>query len=154
MSAIDVALYGIIAVIAGGIVLWLLFCTFSGQTKPPSNPTEETLKRLIGSIGRATSDITKSTGTVLVNSEEFSAKTSKRIIQKGTHVRVRDTEGLRLLVEKAQTKFLAATARIAAVVALVARPCPDHNHPAVLTSGSVRLVIEARERSHQLRSLA
>ena len=100
MSAIDVALYGIIAVIVGGIVLWLLFYTFSDQTKPLSNLTEETLKRLIGSIGRATSDITKSTATLLVNSEEFSAKTSKGIIQKGTHVRVRETEGLTLLVEK------------------------------------------------------
>jgi membrane-bound ClpP family serine protease len=101
MSAIDVALYSIIAVIVGGIVLWFLFYAFSGQTKPPSNLTEATLKRLIGSTGRATSDITESTGTVLVNSEEFSAKTSKGMIQKGTHVRVTETEGLTLLVEKA-----------------------------------------------------
>jgi membrane protein implicated in regulation of membrane protease activity len=101
MSAVDVALYSIIAVIVGGLVIWFLFYAFSGQTKPPSNLTEETLKRLIGSTGRATSDITESTGTVLVNSEEFSAKTSKGIIQKGTHVRVRETDGLTLLVEKA-----------------------------------------------------
>jgi membrane-bound ClpP family serine protease len=100
MSAIDVALYSIIAVIVGGIVLWFLFYAFSGQTKPPSNLTEATLKRLIGSTGRATSDITESTGTVLVKSEEFSAKTSKGIIQKGTHVRVTETDGLTLLVEK------------------------------------------------------
>jgi membrane protein implicated in regulation of membrane protease activity len=101
MSALDVALYGIIAVIVGGIVLWFLFYAFSGQTKPPSNLTEETLMRLVGSTGRATSDITESTGTVLVNSEEFSAKTSKGMIQKGTHVRVRETDGVTLLVEKA-----------------------------------------------------
>jgi membrane-bound ClpP family serine protease len=101
MSAIDVALYGIIAIIVGGIVLWFLFYAFSGQTKPPSNLTEETLKRLIGSAGRATSDITESTGTVLLSSEEFSAKTSKGMIQKGTHVRVRETDGLTLLVERA-----------------------------------------------------
>jgi len=61
MSALDVALYSIIAVIVGGIVLWFLFYAFSGQTKPPSNLTEETLKRLVGSTGRATSDITEST---------------------------------------------------------------------------------------------
>jgi membrane-bound ClpP family serine protease len=101
MSAIDVALYSIIAVIVGGLVIWFLFYAFSGQTKPPSNLTEETLKRLIGSTGRATSDITESTGTVLVNSEEFSAKTSKEMIQKGTLVKVRETDGLILLVEKA-----------------------------------------------------
>jgi len=101
MSAIDVALYGIIAVIVGGLVIWFLFDAFSGQTRPPSNLTEETLKRLIGSTGRATSDITESTGTVLVNSEEFSAKTAKEMIQKGTLVKVRETDGLVLLVEKA-----------------------------------------------------
>src|SRR6266851_8114633 len=101
MSAIDVALYSIIAVIVGGIVLWFLFYAFSGQTKPPSNLTEATLKRLIGSTGRATSDITESTGMVLVNSEEFSAKTSKGMIQKGNLVIVRETDGLALMVEKA-----------------------------------------------------
>ena len=104
MSAIDVALHGTIAVIVGGIVLWSLFYAFSGQTKPPSNLTEETLKRLIGSTGRVTSEITESTGTVLVNSEEFSAKTSqgitsKGIITKGTHVRVTETDRLTLSVE-------------------------------------------------------
>jgi membrane-bound ClpP family serine protease len=99
MSAIDLALYGIIAAIVGGLVLWFLFYAFSGETKPPSNLTEETLKRLIGSTGRATSDITESTGTVLVNSEEFSAKTSSGMIQKGTLVKVRETDGLVLLVE-------------------------------------------------------
>jgi len=31
MSAIDVALYGIIAVIVGGIVLWFLFYAFSAD---------------------------------------------------------------------------------------------------------------------------
>ena len=101
MSDIDIALYGIIAVIVGGLVIWFLFYAFSGQTKPPSNLTEETLNRLIGSTGRATSDITESTGTVLVNSEEFSAKTSKGMIQKGTLVKVIETDGLILLVEKA-----------------------------------------------------
>jgi membrane-bound ClpP family serine protease len=101
MSAIDIALYGIIAVIVGGLVVWFLFYAFAGQTKPPSNLTEETLKRLTGSTGRATSDITESTGTVLVNSEEFSAKTSKGMIPKGTKVRVVETSGLALVVEKA-----------------------------------------------------
>ncbi len=101
MSAVDVALYSIIAVIVGGFIIWFLFYAFSGQTKPPSNLTEETLKRLIGSTGRAASDITESTGTVFVNSEEFSAKTSKGMIHKGTHVRVTETGGLTLLVEKA-----------------------------------------------------
>lgn len=101
MSAIDITLYGIIAVIVGGLIVWFLFYAFSGQTKPPSNLTEETLKRLIGSTGHATSDITEFIGTVLVNSEEFSAKTSKGTIQKGTLVRVRETDGLKLLVEKA-----------------------------------------------------
>ena len=101
MSATDVALYGIIAVIVGGLVIWFLFYAFSGQTKPPSNLTEETLKRLIGSTGRATSDITESTGTVLVRSEEFSAKTSNEMIQKGTLVKVRETDGVILLVERA-----------------------------------------------------
>ena len=100
MSAVDVALSGIIAVIVGGFVLWFLFYGFSGQTKSPSNLTEETLKRLVGSAGRTTSEITESTRTVFVNSEEFSAKTSKGILQKGTHVRVINTDGLTLLVEK------------------------------------------------------
>jgi len=100
MSAIDVALWGIIAVIVGGLILWFIFYAFSDQTKSPSNLTEQTLKRLIGSTGRATSDITESTGTVLVNSEEFSAKTSKGVLQRGTHVRVAETDGLTLLVEK------------------------------------------------------
>ena len=101
MSAIDVALWGIIAAIVGGFVIWFLFYAFSGQAKPPSNLTEETLKTLIGSTGRATSDVTESTGTVFVNSEEFSAKTAKGILQKGTIVRVMETDGLTLLVEKA-----------------------------------------------------
>ncbi|HEV2120403.1 MAG TPA: NfeD family protein [Candidatus Bathyarchaeia archaeon] len=101
MSAIDVVLYGIIAVIAGGLVIWFLFYAFSGQTKPPSNLTQETLKRLVGSTGRATSDISESTGTVLVNSEEYSAKTSQGTIQKGTQVRVKETDGFTLMVEKA-----------------------------------------------------
>jgi membrane-bound ClpP family serine protease len=101
MSALDVALYGVIAAIVGGIIIWFLFYAFSGQTKPPTNLTEETLKRLIGSTGRATSDITESTGTVLVNSEEFSAKTSKGMLQKETRVIVRETDALTLMVEKA-----------------------------------------------------
>ena len=101
MSAVDVALWGIIAVIVGGLVLWFLFYAYSGQTNPPSNLTEETLKRLVGSTGHATSDITESTGTVLVNSEEFSAKTSKGLIPKRTHVRVTESDGLTLLVEQA-----------------------------------------------------
>ena len=101
MSVVDVALWGTIAVIVGGLVLWFLFYAFAGQTKPPSNLTEDTLKRLVGSTGRATSEITESTGTVSVNSEEFSAKTSKGMIEKGTLVRVRETDGLMLRVEKA-----------------------------------------------------
>jgi prolipoprotein diacylglyceryltransferase len=63
MSVVDIALWGIIAVIVGGLIIWFLFYAFSGQTKPPSNLTEETLKRLVGSIGRASSDVTESTGT-------------------------------------------------------------------------------------------
>jgi membrane-bound ClpP family serine protease len=88
-------------VIAGGLIIWFIFYAFSGQTKPPSNLTEETLARLIGSNGRATSDITEVTGTVFVNNEEFSAKTLKGVIQKGSLVRVRETRGLVLLVEQA-----------------------------------------------------
>ena len=101
MSAVDFALWGIIAVIAGGLIIWFTFYAFSGQTKPPSNLTQETLKRLVGSSGRATSDVTEPTGTALVNSEEYSAKTSRGIIQKGTSARVGETDGLTLLVEKA-----------------------------------------------------
>jgi len=56
---------------------------------------------LVGATGRASSDVTESTGTVIVSSEEFSAKTSKGLIEKGTHVRVVGTDGLALLVEKA-----------------------------------------------------
>ncbi len=100
MSALDVALWGIIALMIGGLVIWFLFYSFSGQTRPPSNLTKVTLKRLVGSIGRATSDVTESTGTVIVNSEEFSAKTSKGLIQKETQVRVAETDGFTLLVEK------------------------------------------------------
>lgn len=100
MSAVDIALWGIIAAIVAGFVLWFLFSAFSGQTSPPSNLTEETLKRLVGSTGRATSDITESTGTVLVNSEEFSAKMERGMAQKGTRVRVTKTDGLTIVVEK------------------------------------------------------
>jgi membrane-bound ClpP family serine protease len=98
---VDVAFDSIIAVIVGGLVIWFLFYAFSGQTAPPSNLTEDALKRLVGFAGRATSDITESSGTVLVKSEEFSAKTSQDTIQKGTRVRVTETDGLTLLVEKA-----------------------------------------------------
>jgi membrane-bound ClpP family serine protease len=101
MSAVDVAFYSIVAVIVGGLVIWFLFYAFSGQTTPPSNLTEDTLKRLVGSAGRATSDITESSGTVLVNSEEYSAKTSQGTIQKGTRVRVAEIDRLTLLVESA-----------------------------------------------------
>jgi membrane-bound ClpP family serine protease len=52
-------------------------------------------------IGRATSDITESTGTVFVNSEEYSANMSEGIIQKGIIVRFTEADGLTLLVEKA-----------------------------------------------------
>ncbi|TMI18035.1 hypothetical protein E6H32_07050 [Candidatus Bathyarchaeota archaeon] len=100
MSAVDIALWGLIAAIVGGLVVWFIFYAFSGQKEPPSNLTKETLKRLVGSTGHATSDITESTGTVLVNSEEFSAKTSKGIIQKGIRVKVTEADGLTLLVEK------------------------------------------------------
>ena len=81
MSAVDVALWGIIAAIAGGLIIWLIFYAFSDQTKPPSNLTEETLKRLVGSTGRATSDVSESTGTVLVKSED-TLRRVKGIIQK------------------------------------------------------------------------
>ncbi len=99
MSAVDIALYSIITVAVGVIVVWFLFYTFSGQTKPPSNLTEETLKRLIGSIGRATSDVTEQVGTDLVNSEEYSASTRRGTIKHGAHVRVVDAIGLKLVVE-------------------------------------------------------
>ncbi len=102
MSAADVALWAIIAVVSGALIIWFLIYTFSGQTTAPSNVTAESLKkRLVGSTGHATSDITQSTGTVLVNSEEFSAKTLGETIQKETHVRVVETEGFTLVVEKA-----------------------------------------------------
>ncbi len=101
MSAVDVALFAVIAVVAGGLIIWFLIYTFSDQTTAPSNVTSESLKKkLVGSTGHATSDITQSTGTVLVNSEEFSAKTSGEPIQKGANVRVVETEGFTLVVEK------------------------------------------------------
>jgi len=62
---------------------------------------DQTLKSLIGPTGRATSDIAESTGAVLVDIEEFSARTSEGLIQKGTLVKVRETYGLMPLVEKA-----------------------------------------------------
>src|SRR5215472_7475955 len=99
MSAVDVAIYSTIAVIVAVLVAWFLFYTFSGQTRPSANLTEDTLKRLIGTIGRATSDITEQTGTVLVNSEEYSASTKTGTIQKGVHVRVIDTNAVKLIVE-------------------------------------------------------
>ena len=100
MSAIDFVLYAIIAVVGGGLIIWFIFYTFSGQTKPPSNLTEQTLTRLMGSVGRATSDISDVTGTVFVNNEEYSAKTAKGIIQKGSLVRIKEASGLTLLVEQ------------------------------------------------------
>jgi membrane-bound ClpP family serine protease len=100
MSAIDLTLYGIIAVLVGGLIIWFLFYAFSDQTKPPSNLTQETLERLVGSKGHATSDITDLTGTAFVNNEEYSARTSKGPIQKGTHVKVTETDGMTLIVEK------------------------------------------------------
>ncbi len=101
MSAVDVAFWAVIAGVSGVLIIWFLFYTFSGQTTAPSNVTSESLKKkLIGSTGHATSDITRSTGTVLVNSEEFSAKTSGETIQKGASVRVVETDGFTLVVEK------------------------------------------------------
>jgi membrane-bound ClpP family serine protease len=101
MSEADVVLWATTIVVAGGLVIWFIFYAFSGQRKPASNLTEDTLKRLIGSTGRATSDITGLTGTVFVNSEEFSARTSKGTIRKGDLVRVTEAVGLTLQVEKA-----------------------------------------------------
>ena len=102
MSAADVALWAIIAVVTGALIIWFLIYAFSGQTATPSNVTAESLKkRLVGSTGHATSDITRSIGTVLVNSEEFSAKTLGETIQKGAQVRVVETEGFTLVVDKA-----------------------------------------------------
>lgn len=101
MSAVDVAFWAVIAVISGVLIIWFLMYTFSGQTTAPSNVTAESLKkRLVGSTGHATSDVTQLTGTVLVNSEEFSAKTSGETILKGANVRVVETEGFTLMVEK------------------------------------------------------
>lgn len=101
MSAVDVAFWAVIAVISGVLIIWFLMYTFSGQTTAPSNVTAESLKkRLVGSTGHATSDVTQLTGTVLVNSEEFSAKTLGETILKGANVRVVETEGFTLLVEK------------------------------------------------------
>lgn len=101
MSAVDIAVYSTIAVVAGALVIWFIFYSLSGQTKPPSNLTEGTLKRLIGAAGRATSDITGFTGTVFVNSEEYSAKSLEGTILKGSLVTVTETQGLTLLVKKA-----------------------------------------------------
>lgn len=101
MSAIDAVLIGLIAAIAGGIIVWFVFYAFAGQTRPVSNLTEKTLTRLIGSTGRATSEITEMIGTVLVNSEEYSAKTVKGVIQNGSLVIVKETSGLALIVERA-----------------------------------------------------
>src|SRR6266851_2947596 len=112
MSAVDVALWGIIAAIVGGLIIWFIFYAFSGQTNPPSNLTQETLKRLVGSTGRATSDVTESTGTVLVNSEEYSAKTLKGIIQKGAIVRVTEARWFDAVGRERVDWFLTATARV------------------------------------------
>lgn len=101
MSAVDVVLIVLIVAMAGGLIIWFVFYAFAGQTKPPSNLTEQTLPRLIGSTGRAISDITEVTGTVLVNNEEYSAKSVKGVIQKGSLVRVKETSGLALLVDQA-----------------------------------------------------
>ena len=101
MSVVDFVLYGLIAAIAGGLIIWFIFYSFAGQSKPPSNLTEQTLTRLIRSTGRATSEITEMTGTVYVNNEEYSARTVKGTIQKGSLVRVKETNGLTLLVEQA-----------------------------------------------------
>jgi membrane-bound ClpP family serine protease len=59
------------------------------------------MKRLVASTGRATCNVTESTGPVLVNSEEYSTKTSREILQKGTVVRVTEADVLTLFVEKA-----------------------------------------------------
>ncbi len=82
MSAVDVALWGIIAVIVGGLIIWYTFYAFSGQTKPPSNLTQDTMKRLVGSTGRATSDVTESTGTVLVNSRSTLPRLQRGLFRK------------------------------------------------------------------------
>jgi uncharacterized protein YneF (UPF0154 family) len=65
MTVVDVTLYVTIALLIGGFVIWFLFYAFSGQTKPPSNLTEETLRRLAGATGRAPSDIPESTAQCL-----------------------------------------------------------------------------------------
>ncbi len=102
MSSSDVALWAIIGAIGGGLAIWFLIYAFSGQTTAPSNVTTESLKsRLVGLVGYSTSSVTQSTGTVLVNSEEFSAKSRGETIQKGARVKVIETDGFTLVVTKA-----------------------------------------------------
>jgi uncharacterized protein YhdP len=56
MNAVDAALYVIIALFVGGLRhLVPIVCVFQGKLKPPSNLTEETLRRLVGATERATS---------------------------------------------------------------------------------------------------
>ena len=152
MSAIDVALSGTIAVIVGGLIIWFTFYTFSDQTKPPSNLSEETLKRLIGSTGRATAEVTESTGTVLVNSKKYSAKISKGDYPERTQSESCRNRWFDDVGRESVDWSLTATARVAAVIALVARPCPDHDHSTVLARGRVGLIVEARKRGYQIRS--
>jgi len=102
MSSVDVALWAIIGAIGGGLAIWFLIYAFSGQTTAPSNLTKESLKRrLFGSVEYSTSSVTQSTGTVFVNSEEFSAKSRGETIEKGARVKVIETDGLTLVVENA-----------------------------------------------------
>jgi membrane-bound serine protease (ClpP class) len=80
-------------VVAIGLV-WLI--GRKGMEAIKMKPSQD-LKRLIGQIGEARTDI-KNTGTVYLTSEEWSAR-SLELIHAGAQVKVIDREGLVLMVE-------------------------------------------------------
>ena len=83
----------LVSLVAIGLV-WLI--GRKGMEAMKMKPSQD-LKRLIGQIGEARTDI-NNTGTVYVTSEEWSAR-SHELIHAGTQVKVVDREGLVLMVE-------------------------------------------------------
>jgi hypothetical protein len=144
MSDVDVALLGIIAVIVGGLIIWFIFYAFSGQTKPPSNLTQETLRRLVIDWSRHIRcyrfnwhGACEQRGVLC---EDVKGDYSEGDYRESYGSRWFDAVG-----REDVDWFLTATACVAAVVALVAGPCTDHDHSTVLTRRRVRLIVKARE---------
>ncbi len=97
--AIGVLTYILLGLVGGGVVLGSVYLYKVRETlmrRPPAiNP-----KAIIGKEGYLTSDVKAGDyGTATISSEDYTV-TSSETLTKGTKVRVKDIQGLKLVVEK------------------------------------------------------